>query len=998
MILDEEKVKSFLGKVPEGYELEVRIGKFIGSRFESTVTKKVFETIRMAHEKFKHDKYNSTDYFFENNIRKTVMESGETFYMEKVRKSTYDIYDYGMRIASSSEKKVNFDETDKKPLLVRQKNRTRYYILEDVVLDITIVKQNEQISYEIEIEFLKIPKYEVLYNVLRTFLTTRDSSYEIIKTDESNKVIDEYNKLLTNRVPALVGVQAVTLQVPDLRKIQEGYAVTDKADGERCSLFIYNGGIYCIFFDLSVVKIGKISESEFDKSIIDVEKVKQNFYAFDLLVLKGKDIREDNNFKLFDRLGWTQRITNLLSKHLKIYNIKVFTKNFYRPTRNKTIFEIAYEIISNKEKFPYELDGLIFTPYRLPYPKIKKWPSLLKWKFEHMITIDMRISKVTETNWNLFVYDGKTDVPFEPVTDFDKIYVSPIESMKYDDGSIVEFAYNKTTKKLYPIRQRYDKIKPNFKDIAYSNYENMLYPVTMNILKELAENKEYKEDIKSTIPGKPIRIKDDLLNEIIYYNKLLKTVHKASKRNIENLRKHHNNIKTQLIENVATSNNVKSLLSIASGKGGDLAKWKKSGISKVIGIDKDSGHVQEAKTRKEKAFPLDDYTFEVADVSDELISTNEAISTYTKEYLSKYTFDAVECNFALHYFLKDKNTFDNFMLNVTQYLKKDGVFYGTFMDGSMIHAHQGQEIKNEGYFKIIKNYNYLDEYDKLDLFGNAITVELNASTIQRSNEYLVKKELFKYIENTYGMQLIELKPFSKYKASESIKLSDGELEFSNFGVSFIMRYIGGLRDAVINITEAMNAVTVSDTVSRKVWKSWAWEPTKQLAPDFFFTKSVFTVNDAYLKGEYNTQFPYIGIKLSNMKSEIHEKEITVYNIVETNVDDSIEIAKNKIINGLNTPFYIFVVIERGNNKYMLPLAINIQGEKNVEFTKVTFNHIDKIIDTKNAEGLSSKIHTFTEGKLSMLKREELIVIAKDLNISFEGSNNDIINRILQKRI
>jgi len=52
-------------------------------------------------------------------------------------------------------------------------------------------------------------------------------------------------------------------------------------------------------------------------------------------------------------------------------------------------------------------DGLIFTPVNEPYPKTKKWSSLLKWKPAELNTIDFFAVKIGSDNnigkWQLYV-------------------------------------------------------------------------------------------------------------------------------------------------------------------------------------------------------------------------------------------------------------------------------------------------------------------------------------------------------------------------------------------------------------------------------------------------------------------------------------------------------------------------------------------------------------------------------------------------------------------
>jgi SAM-dependent methyltransferase len=57
-------------------------------------------------------------------------------------------------------------------------------------------------------------------------------------------------------------------------------------------------------------------------------------------------------------------------------------------------------------------------------------------------------------------------------------------------------------------------------------------------------------------------------------------------------------------------------------------------------------------------------------------------------------FDVVSCQFAVHYFFKDGETLTAFAANVARYLAPGGTFFGTTMDGKLIHRELVRSIKS----------------------------------------------------------------------------------------------------------------------------------------------------------------------------------------------------------------------------------------------------------------------------------------------------------------
>jgi SAM-dependent methyltransferase len=76
--------------------------------------------------------------------------------------------------------------------------------------------------------------------------------------------------------------------------------------------------------------------------------------------------------------------------------------------------------------------------------------------------------------------------------------------------------------------------------------------------------------------------------------------------------------------------------------------------------------------------------FESEKILNVVMKNNKNYDKYYKHIVSKglYGFDAVSCMFAIHYFFENEEKLDGFLNNVSQNLKKGGLFFCTFMDGT----------------------------------------------------------------------------------------------------------------------------------------------------------------------------------------------------------------------------------------------------------------------------------------------------------------------------
>ena len=95
-------------------------------------------------------------------------------------------------------------------------------------------------------------------------------SNDIISNNIVNTLLEKYKELLygdsKKNVKNLYMMNSVSLQIQNVTdNFPNKYTITDKADGERCGLFIYNNKIYMISTILDV----KYSGIELSKNLSD---------------------------------------------------------------------------------------------------------------------------------------------------------------------------------------------------------------------------------------------------------------------------------------------------------------------------------------------------------------------------------------------------------------------------------------------------------------------------------------------------------------------------------------------------------------------------------------------------------------------------------------------------------------------------------------------------------------------------------------------------------
>jgi SAM-dependent methyltransferase len=135
---------------------------------------------------------------------------------------------------------------------------------------------------------------------------------------------------------------------------------------------------------------------------------------------------------------------------------------------------------------------------------------------------------------------------------------------------------------------------------------------------------------------------------------------------MEEIRRHHNNVKRELIRRVVGPR--ECVLDVGCGRGGDFKKWKHIGGIKLFACDPDEESLVEAKNRSGTIGI--DVTLVKGDI--------------TSIKMPPKNFDSICYNFSLQYTFQNEKLFFKTLECIMYHLKIGGKFFGCIPDSDMI--------------------------------------------------------------------------------------------------------------------------------------------------------------------------------------------------------------------------------------------------------------------------------------------------------------------------
>jgi ubiquinone/menaquinone biosynthesis C-methylase UbiE len=392
---------------------------------------------------------------------------------------------------------------------------------------------------------------------------------------------------------------------------------------------------------------------------------------------------------------------------------------------------------------------------------------------------------------------------------YESLIMKTAEHDTFEDNMIVEFMYIKG--KWSPLRVRYDKTEAyrkggstfgNDYNVANSIWYTIHHPITEGMLSGTQSVSE-SSDMYYTINNNTATVE---------------------------LRNFHNYVKRSIIKMVTTKPG-KILLDLAVGKAGDLHKWIDAKVSFVLGIDiagdninnKANGacarYVNMRQQKRNARMP--DVIFLKGDTSKNIkasrafdqekdkkiadgvfgnISREEANSIGDGLGLvwgrGKKGFDIVSCQFALHYYFKDKELCGEFLKNVAECTKIGGHFIGTCFDGELIYnALRDKDkltvvIDGNKVWEVEKAYGDKEFKDDVSSLGLDINV-YQPSFAKTFKEYLVHFGFLEKLMIKFGFKKVAIEKFQKFYDETNIKhrMSDKVKMISDFNKYFVFEKV-----------------------------------------------------------------------------------------------------------------------------------------------------------------------------------------------------------------
>lgn len=688
----EEKVKEFQSNT--NYELEAKNDKKVPLNRE--VFYRVVQYFISVYKQLVQDEDMLDILFTQENIQYRVRLYGKDNILSFCKENEIHNHDAVQIISKKRDfDKLSFDEVnfnialaEEVPVLEEQKGeildmmykslklfryKKRFSLAQDIVqYDMTIVKTARDAStfassgvltdsdetYEIEVELVKRGKdvkeqtKGFIQAIVHMYAIMYDEDH-VISEYEKRKVQQQYLNVTHNLGIAhlgnalaepsryFIGPKPVTLEIHNLKESALGvisiwdndYCVTEKADGERCNMFVNEDGKCYLINSRLQVKYTGVNLINATNCVLDGEYLSDSniFAAFDMYFLQRNNICDQ---PFMDPKVDTARhtlLTKFCAKFAKSFakvNMVVRVKEFSDSTKAncKKILDKA-----GLDEYEYKIDGLIFTPKSLAVGGMFKkdspqlvgtWPIQYKWKPPEDNTIDFLVQyqqgslnnhKIVFNNsqgyklLNLYVgynpikwkkiqvreflegtikrssvYIPTTFIPGN-VTDKDfatcqvkmiKKYNNKGECQNGDeiqDKCIVEFKYDNG---WVPLRVRKDKTDLYRSTGKLSGTAND-FGAALNVWRSICN--PVTEEI---LLGEKELPALDTQDDDAYYFRMIARDKYASKKMLDF---HNYWIKNKTL--ISKLQGKKSLFDIACGRGGDLSKWMDAKIPKIFGID-----------------------------------------------------------------------------------------------------------------------------------------------------------------------------------------------------------------------------------------------------------------------------------------------------------------------------------------------------------------------------------------------------------------------------
>jgi hypothetical protein len=698
------------------------------------------------------------------------------------KKYINNVYDVDLVLSHSTEEPIE-KYTFGSDFLIRLKRRLSFKLNEDYRLDLTVIKNETNITsldvilhkffkgfnqtnfmehelfidnYEIEIEFTGSRHMEL--RILEDELPDILNMLNIFK----NPINEIYGLMTDNHKKYNIQLRDIMNSAKQLNKFTyykyiypaNGYILLEKTDGLRVICALLDSTMYILFAQSNKNYYNKLSKTIFDKYnfIMDGEYIDGKIMIFDIMYINNKKVWKENYINRLKYFEDAKKITDSLDK--KIFNIEY--KKFYIINNN---FKQLIETIYLEEKGQKKIDGLIIAEPDKNYFNTTNY----KWKpFEHN-TIDFYAKLIKNENSEC-IYYLYSYVTYEI---FNKLKIPKTDILKVEGyPNIINILFSPSIDpKAYIFKYKDNSLNGKVIELG-KNRKNLNWT-----FHKIREDKEFGNNFQTA--------------EMTYYNfyspfdiEMLYTfdedpyfINKNEKHdNFAKVRHFNTMIKYELYKMFKDSDFV---LDLAAGRGADLNKYYENNIKHVLMVEIDPTAIYTILERKysnlKNKFQKHDKNTQIYILKEDL--TTNYLDTYDKivKLVNKKTFNHICSHFAIHYFIYTKELMLNFINFLNLSLEKNGIFICTLFDGNKVANFLQNRNNNE--WKTDKYY--------IKLLNNKKEIELILpfSNNELYKEYIINIDEFISEMKNNNFKLIEKKNFLGYNNSEQKELDEDDKIF-----------------------------------------------------------------------------------------------------------------------------------------------------------------------------------------------------------------------------
>jgi len=701
-----------------------------------------------------------------------------------------NVFDYDVVLSHSTEEPID-KYTFGNNIIIRLKKRVSFKLNEDYRLDLTVVKNETNItSLDVILhKFFKgfneknIEEHELFidaYEIEIEYIGERHMEIRILE-DEVKEILEKINifKNPINEIYALltdnekrynIELRHILNSPKQLNKFTyykdvypaNGYILLDKTDGLRVVCALLNNCLYMLFSQSKKNFYHKLPSNKFNdyNFILDGEYIDNKIMVFDIMYINNKKISKENYITRLKHFEEAKKIIELIDK--KIIDIE-FKKYYIINNNFKTLIEMIYLENRNEKK----IDGLIIAEPDKNYFNTTNY----KWKpFEHN-TIDF-YAKLVGTENHQCIYHLYSYLTFDII---DKLKLPKTDLLKIEGNpNIMNVLFSPSIDpKAYIFKYKNNSLNGKVIELG-KDRKNLNW-----VFHKIREDKEFGNHFQTA--------------EITYYNfyspfdiEMLYTFDEdpyfinqnEQHDNFAQVRHFNTAIKYELYKLFKNSDFV---LDLAAGRGADLNKYFENHIKNVLMVEVDPTAIYTILERKYSNLKnkyKQHFNTNIFILKEDL--TNNYIDIYDKivKVINIKTFKHICSHFAIHYFIYTKELMSNFINLLNLNLEKNGMFICTLFDGNKVRHYLENKTKNNEW-KTDKYY--------IRLLNNKKEIELLLpfSNNQLYKEYIINIDEFVAEMKNNNIKLIEKKNFLEYKNISQQNLDDDDKIFIDFYCALI---------------------------------------------------------------------------------------------------------------------------------------------------------------------------------------------------------------------